>query len=67
MKFVDLTGQRFENLTVISRCEDYVSPSGHHLTQWKCKCDCGNEVMVSGSNLKSGRQIENRFNWSKIR
>ena len=56
-KLLDLTGKRFGRLTVISRADDYFSPGGHKLTQWKCKCDCGKEVIVSGNNLKSGRQI----------
>lgn len=52
-----MSGQKFSKLTVLSRSEDYVSPSGNKLVQWLCKCDCGNEVIVSGSNLKSGKQI----------
>lgn len=51
-KFKDLTGQRFGRLTVIERVEDYVSPKGCHAVQWLCKCDCGNEVVALGSNLK---------------
>ena len=52
-----MSGQKFGRLTVLSRAEDYISPSGNKLVQWLCKCDCGNEVVVSGSNLKSGRQV----------
>ena len=46
----DLTGQRFTRLIVIERAES--SKSG--LAMWKCKCDCGNECVVSGSNLRKG-------------
>ena len=53
-KIIDLTGQRFYNLTVIERCEDYVAPKGKHCTQWLCKCDCGNEVKVATARLRSG-------------
>lgn len=57
MNLVDLTGKRYGKLTVLSRSDDYISPGGHALVQWNCKCDCGSVVIVSGSNLKSGRQI----------
>lgn len=50
----DLTGQRFGRLTVISRAEDYVLPSGHRRVQWLCHCDCGTKKVVRGTHLKSG-------------
>ena len=50
-KFKDLTGEKFGFLTVVKRAEDYVSPKGYHSVQWLCKCDCGNEHVVLGSNL----------------
>lgn len=52
---VDLTGKRFGNLTVLRRAENYVSPKGCICSQWECECDCGNKIIVSASNLKSGR------------
>jgi hypothetical protein len=48
---VDLTGQRFGRLLVIGRADDYVSPKGRKGKQWQCACDCGNEVIVTTSNL----------------
>ncbi len=50
-RFVDLTGQRFGRLTVIKQIEDYISSNGKRMTQWLCKCDCGNETKVVGSRL----------------
>ena len=50
----DLTNQRFGKLTVIERAENYISPSGQTQIQYKCKCDCGNEVIVMASSLKQG-------------
>lgn len=47
----DLTGKRFGRLTVIKQVEDHVQKSGRHESQWLCKCDCGNETMVTGSHL----------------
>jgi len=51
-KFIDLTGQKFHHLTVIERADDYVSPKGQHQTCWRCRCDCGNETVVTTSNLR---------------
>lgn len=51
----DLTGQRFGRLIVVQRAEDYIIPkSGKHHVRWLCRCDCGNECVVTGGNLKSG-------------
>ena len=46
----DLTGQIFDRLTVIER--DFSKPSNNNGAFWKCKCTCGNEIVVSGKNLK---------------
>lgn len=46
---VDLTGQKFNLLTVIDRAE-----SNNGKTYWNCICDCGTKTVVSGSNLRSG-------------
>ena len=48
-KRIDMTGQRFDRLTVI--CYDH-RDSGDSL--WRCRCDCGNEVVVRRKNLLSG-------------
>lgn len=45
----DITGQKFNKLTVISRVENIRSSA-----TWLCKCDCGNEVVVVGNKLRSG-------------
>lgn len=47
---MDLVGQKFGRLSVIDRTEN--SKSGG--TRFICKCDCGNEVVVVGGNLRSG-------------
>lgn len=49
-KIIDLTGQKFNKLTVIER--DF-SRKGVY---WLCLCDCGNPELISvrGANLKSG-------------
>ena len=53
-KFKDLTGQRFGKLMVVSRADDYIKPNGNKIIQWRCVCDCGNEVVVRGEYLRSG-------------
>lgn len=41
----DLHGKKFGRLLVVERAGK---------NKWKCKCDCGNEVIVLGSNLTRG-------------
>jgi hypothetical protein len=47
---IDMTGQRFGRLLVISRAEN--TPKGK--ARWNCVCDCGKSVVVEGANLRSG-------------
>jgi hypothetical protein len=49
-KKIDLVGRKFGRLEVVSRAGS--DKRGEVL--WKCKCDCGNECKVLGSNLRSG-------------
>lgn len=51
MKKVDLTGQRFGRLLVIEKLPHYKRNN----TYYRCKCNCGNEKIVSYVNL--GRSI----------
>lgn len=45
----DLTGKRFNRLTVIKRVENMgVQP------MWLCRCDCGNETVIRGHKIKHG-------------
>lgn len=53
MKFIDLTGERFNKLVVIERVCHPSNPKSKS-TYWKCRCDCGNYTIVDGSKLKSG-------------
>lgn len=47
----DKIGNRYTRLFVIERDYNVKRESG---TYWKCLCDCGNVVSVSGHNLKKG-------------
>ena len=52
-KLENLVGKTFGYLTVISRDEDYLTPSsGKRYTQWLCQCVCGNTTVVLSGNLK---------------
>lgn len=51
---IDLTGQRFGRLTVIRRAP----PEGYRTDTnafWVCRCDCGNEKIISGMVLRNGQ------------
>lgn len=68
-KLIDKTGMKFGRLTVMHREGTYQRPSGNKEATWRCKCECGNEVVVLGSNLKKKNtlscgclQKENRLN-----
>jgi hypothetical protein len=49
-QLMDLTGQKFGRLTVIER---FGHDKQRNVT-WRCKCECGNEKIVSTSTLNSG-------------
>lgn len=47
---IDLTGNKYGNLTVIG----YAGKSGSGKARWLCECDCGRKTIVVGANLKRG-------------
>lgn len=51
---VDITGKRFGKLVVKAMAPDYISPSGHRLSQCECVCDCGKIVIVAMTSLVTG-------------
>lgn len=52
-KKIDLTGQKFGLLTVLSEAEPHYTPAGKKKIMWNCLCDCGNTTTVESSNLKN--------------
>lgn len=50
-KKLDLTGQRFGKLTVLSPAENVGSR-----TAWQCRCDCGREAVVTTLRLRDGHR-----------
>lgn len=49
-RLIDLAGKRFGRLVVIERGPDWKP----RIPQWRCQCDCGNEAIVIGYNLRKG-------------
>ena len=49
----NLIGQKFGRLTVIDFAEPYVWKN-KNFSQFKCMCDCGNEIVIRASKLKNG-------------
>ncbi len=48
----DWIGKRFGRLMVT----EYVAKrGGHHM--WKCRCDCGNDIVATQSNLQTGHTV----------
>lgn len=51
--FEDLSGKKFGKLTVLNlEKKEYYKNRGCNIL-YKCKCDCGNEIIVNAGNLKS--------------
>ena len=50
----NLVGRKFNMLTVIEQVEDHVYPNGKVRQKYKCRCECGQEVIVTSNALKSG-------------
>ena len=49
-RFIDLAGQRFGRLSVLSRSENQ-----DKRTMWLCACDCGNKKVIMAHGLRDGR------------
>lgn len=72
----NISGQRFGSLIAIEYVGDKQYPCGKKLSMWKCKCNCGNETVVSLCALRRGhnkscgcleRKHKNEFGVSHIK
>lgn len=52
-RFIDISGQRFGNLTVLS----YNRTQGKGHTYWNCKCDCGTIKSIRKDGLVNGTVV----------
>lgn len=50
---IDMTNERYGRLLVVSRAEN--SQQGQ--ARWNCKCDCGNNSIVRGQDLRNGKVV----------
>jgi hypothetical protein len=50
MKFIDLTGRKYDRLTVIG-LSGKKNKTNHYL--WSCLCECGNIIEVAGTSLNT--------------
>ena len=55
-KFIDYTGQKFGRLTVVERIGTKERGTKHKIKTplWLCKCECGNEKIVTSAELRTG-------------
>ena len=51
-KLIDLKGQRFGRLVALSKIPQN---NANNKVMWLCQCDCGNQAVVIGSLLHTGR------------
>lgn len=48
---IDITNNRYGRLTVIKRVQNYQYKNGKQCSQWQCRCDCGNLIIVPKTGL----------------
>lgn len=51
---LNLAGERYGKLLVLEEVPSIVEKSGQIRTAWRCRCDCGNAVIVKTINLRAG-------------
>ena len=51
-KLIDITGRRYDKLVVLSYENSKKSKGGHAARHWRCKCDCGQEIVLRYDILK---------------
>jgi len=68
-KRIDLTGQRFNRLEVISYAGTIGKPKRKEAT-WNCKCSCGTNVIVRAHSLRQGKTQScgclGKENWKEL-
>ena len=58
-KVIDLTGKRINKLFVMGlekiECKKTKNGENQNIYYWRCRCDCGQEVVVNGNRLREGK------------
>lgn len=52
--FIDLTGKKYENFTVIEQGKGRYTSGGQYKATWICKCICGKTFEVDGEKIRRG-------------
>lgn len=72
MRSLDLTNEKFGNLIVLKKAENTFDGCGTIRTNWLCRCECGNKVVLKTRYLRRGTKKDcgcKRFKykdfWSK--
>ena len=58
MTGIDITGQRFGRLVAIELIPKEERTWSNKERAWRCKCDCGNEVIVRQRSLRGARMTQ---------
>ena len=58
MTGIDITGQRFGRLVAIELIPREERSWSNKERAWRCKCDCGNEVIVRQRSLRGARMTK---------
>lgn len=53
-RYKDYSGIKKNRLTFISFDHIHYTPKGKKVPYWLCKCDCGNEIVVSSKDAYGG-------------
>lgn len=55
--YTDLTGLRVGKLIVVEFSHIYTDSKGNGAACWKCRCDCGTELIVKNVSLRGGQKM----------
>lgn len=64
---LDLTGQQFGRLTVLSEASPRHSPNGDCHRYWLCRCVCETEKEISQSTLRQGKVVSCGCYWDELK
>lgn len=53
-KILNLIGDKFEKLTVVSKIGSLPDENGRYAVWWECLCECGNRKDTTSSKLRTG-------------
>ena len=54
---LDLVGQVYGLLTVVEKAPSHKTKGGNTISCWRCRCQCGNEIVVRTNSLRTGNTI----------